>query len=210
MYSTNTGYSNTATGNSELYSNTSGYDNTAVGFSALSTNTTGHDNTAVGSGADVTSNNLSNATAIGANASVNASNKVRIGDIHVLVIEGEVAWTSSSDSTKKENFLPSDGEEILDKISGLWLGSWNFQGHEPERFRHYGPMAQAFYRAFGNDGIGTVGTETTICASDIDGINMIAVQALEKRTTELKEEVLALKEENKMLRELVYEKLGIR
>ena len=44
----------------------------------------------------------------------------------------------------------------------------------------------------------------------MSGINMIAVQALEKRTAELKEEVNALKKENKMLRELVYEKLGIR
>jgi hypothetical protein len=67
----------------------------------------------------------------------------------------------------------------------MWLGSWNFQGHEPKSFRHYGPMAQAFYRAFGYDGIGTVGTEMTICASDITGINMIAVQALEKRTKDL-------------------------
>jgi hypothetical protein len=40
--------------------------------------------------------------------------------------------------------------------------------------------------AFGHDGLGQIGSETTINSGDLAGILMIAVQALEKRTAELK------------------------
>ena len=80
-----------------------------------------------------------------------------------------------------------DGEEVLGKIRGFEVTSWNFIGHDPKEFRHYGPMAQDFYAAFGDDGVGQIGTETTINSGDIVGILMIAVQALEKRTAELKQ-----------------------
>ena len=102
------------------------------------------------------------------------------------MIEGQVPFTASSDKTKKENFKPVDGEEVLGKIRGFELTSWNFIGHDPKEFRHYGPMAQDFFAAFGHDGVGRIGTETTINSGDIAGILMIAEQALEKRTTELK------------------------
>ena len=147
-------------------------------------------NTAIGARADVADiafvGNLSNATAIGANAVVNASNKIRLGDTNVTVIEGQVAYTFTSDRIKKENFQPVDGEEVLGKIRGFELSSWNFIGHDPKEFRHYGPMAQDFFAAFGHDGVGRIGSETTINSGDIAGILMIAVQALEKRTAELK------------------------
>jgi Chaperone of endosialidase len=130
--------------------------------------------------------NLTDATAIGRGAVVNASNKVRLGNLNVKVIEGQIAFTASSDKTQKENFQPVDGEEVLGKIRGFELSSWNFIGHDPKEFRHYGPMAQDFFAAFGNDGLGQIGSETTINSGDIAGILMIAVQALEKRTAELK------------------------
>jgi hypothetical protein len=79
-----------------------------------------------------------------------------------------------------------DGEEVLGKIRGFELSSWNFIGHDPKQFRHYGPMAQDFFAAFGHDGVGQIGTETTINSGDLAGILTIAVQALEKRTAELK------------------------
>jgi hypothetical protein len=47
-------------------------------------------------------------------------------------------------------------------------------------------MAQDFFAAFGHDGVGQIGSETTINSGDMAGILMIAVQALEKRTAELK------------------------
>jgi Chaperone of endosialidase len=135
----------------------------------------------------VSTGNLTNATAIGNGATVNASNKIRLGNTSVTVIEGQVALTFPSDKTQKENFQPVDGEEVLGKIRGFELSSWNFIGHDPKKFRHYGPMAQDFFAAFGHDGLGQIGSETTINSGDLAGILMIAVQALEKRTAELKQ-----------------------
>ena len=76
---------------------------------------------------------------------------------------------------------------MLGKIRGFELSSWNFIGHDPKEFRHYGPMAQDFFAAFGQDGVGQIGSETTINSGDLAGILMVAVQALEKRTAELKQ-----------------------
>ena len=182
-----TGSENTATGVQALFFNTTGDNNTGIGSSALASNTTGSNNTGIGSGADVSTGNLFNATAIGAEAIVNASNKIRLGNTSITAIEGQVAYTFTSDKTKKENFRPVDGEEVLRKIRDFELTSWNFIGHDPKEFRHYGPMAQDFFAAFGHDGVGEIGSETTINSGDIAGILMIAVQALEKRTAELKE-----------------------
>ena len=59
-------------------------------------------------------------------------------------------------------------------------------------FRHYGPVAQEFFAAFGHDGVGTVGTPTTINSGDMEGILMIAVQTLSKENAELKARIEAL------------------
>src|SRR4030095_1712563 len=181
LTSNTTGSNNTAIGNGALFVNTTGNSNTAIGAFALPSNTTGNFNTAIGFAADMSAGNLTNATAIGFEAIVNASNKVRLGNTNVTVIEGQVAFTAVSDKTKKENFKPVDGEEVLGKIRGFELSSWNFIGHDPKEFRHYGPMAQDFFAAFGHDGVGQIGTETMINSGDLAGILMIAVQALELR-----------------------------
>ncbi len=73
---------------------------------------------------------------------------------------------------------------MLTKIRPLSLTSWNFIRHNPKQFRHYGPVAQDFFAAFGDDRIGTIGTPTTIASTDMEGVPMIAAQALEKRTKE--------------------------
>jgi cell division protein FtsB len=182
------GEANTASGASALFSNTEGDFNTASGAGALASNTTGDANTAIGFKADVAAGDLTNATAIGQGAVVDASHKIRLGNTEVTVIEGPVALTSVSDKTKKERFQPVDGEAVLGKIRGLALSSWNFIGHDPTAFRHYGPMAQDFFAAFGHDGVGQIGSETTINAGDLAGILMSAVQALEQRTAALKQQ----------------------
>jgi hypothetical protein len=176
---------NTANGGGALQDSTEGSGNTASGAYALHSNTIGIDNTAIGFYADVVSGPLlQNATAIGARAIVDASNKIRLGNTLVSVIEGQVPYTFTSDRNQKERFQPVDGEDVLRKLSGLSLTSWNYIGHDPQQFRHYGPVAQEFFAAFGHDDVGTVGTPTTINSGDMEGILMIAVQALEKRTVE--------------------------
>jgi len=193
LASNTTGGNNTASGFIALVSNTTGVDNTASGTGALLSNTTGFGNTAIGSGADVSAGNLFNATAIGSGAIVNSSNKIRLGDTTVTVIEGQVPFTFSSDQTRKENFQPVDGEVVLSKLRGLSLTSWNYIGHDPQQFRHYGPMGQEFFAAFGHDGIGIIGSPTTLTSSDLAGILMSAVQAVERRTMELRQETERLK-----------------
>ena len=90
----------------------------------------------------------------------------------------------TSDSTKKENFLKVNGENVLEKFRYFKLTSWNFKDDDPKTQRHYGIMAQDFFSAFGHNAIGIIGNDTTVSVMDMNGINMIAMQALEKRTTE--------------------------
>ncbi|MCI0329619.1 MAG: tail fiber domain-containing protein [candidate division Zixibacteria bacterium] len=187
LQSNTTGSGNTASGVDALTNNTTGGGNTASGEGALLTNTVGSNNTAIGAGANVSLVNLTNATAIGNGAIVNASNKIRLGNSSVTVLECQVGLTVVSDRAQKENFRPVDGGEVLRKLRGFNLASWNYKGHDPQQFRHYGPVAQDFFAAFGNDGVGKIGTETTLNSGDMAGILMIAVQALEERTAEVAE-----------------------
>src|SRR6266852_5097611 len=184
LFSNTGGGGNTASGNLALLSNTTGSVNAASGAFALQSNTTGDNNTALGSNADVSAGNLTNATAIGFGAIVDAGNKIRLGNEAVTVIEGLVGFTANSDRNRQENFRAVRGEDVLRKIRRLSLTSWNFIGQDPGQFRHYGPAAQDFFAAFGNDGVGTIGTPNTITSTDIEGILMVAVQALERRTEE--------------------------
>lgn len=186
------GSGNTAVGELALDNNSTGSYNAAIGMLTLSSNGTGYYNTGIGALADVSAPNLLNATAIGYGAVVNASNKIRLGNTTVTVIEGQVPYSFTSDRNQKENFRPVDGEQVLRKIGGLSLTSWNYIGHDAQQFRHYGPVAQEFFAAFGHDGVGTIGTDKTINSGDMEGILMIAVQALSKENAELKARLEAL------------------
>jgi Chaperone of endosialidase len=99
----------------------------------------------------------------------------------------------------KEKVTLTDGEDFLKKISLMKLGSWNYISQNPLKQRHYGPMAQDFYAAFGKDEFGTIGNDTTINSADFDGVNLIAIQALEKRTQKIEK----LEKENEELRKMM-------
>jgi hypothetical protein len=94
------------------------------------------------------------------------------------------SWVTMSDSALKAGFAPADAESVLVGIRGLRLGSWHYRG-QPATHRHYGPMAQEFFAAFGSHGGGSVGTDTTIATADADGVLFIAAQGLEARTRAL-------------------------
>jgi len=119
--------------------------------------------------------------------------------VGVIMGPGYNSWQSLSDSTKKENIIEADGEEFLSSISKMKLGSWNYKTQNPKEFRHYGPMAQDIYHYFGNDGVGTVGCDTLLASADMDGIMMIAIKALIKRTEQLKTENAKLVASNKII-----------
>lgn len=106
--------------------------------------------------------------------------------IGVSLNAGSNAWSVISDSTRKENYRQVDGAIFLKKIATMRLGSWNYKGQDVKQYRHYGPMAQDFFLAFGNDGMGVVGDDKSINQADFDGVNLIAIQALIKEVQQLK------------------------
>ena len=110
--------------------------------------------------------------------------------------QGANSWAALSDKRMKENFLPVDGELFLKKIATMPLTTWNYIGQDVKVFRHYGPMAQDFFAAFGKDELGAIGCDTLINQQDFLGVNLIAIQALEKRTDEWKVENGKLKTDN--------------
>ncbi|WP_158561164.1 tail fiber domain-containing protein [Emticicia sp. C21] len=129
----------------------------------------------------------------------------------VYLSNGQTAWNSISDSTRKERYVKADGESFLTKLKNLRLGSWNYKNEGIKAERFYGPMAQEIFAAFGKDTYGTIGTDTTVSTINMDGLLFIFSQALEKRTTDLqtenqqlKAELLALKDEAKTFKDLLH------
>ncbi len=97
----------------------------------------------------------------------------------VYMNNGVSGWTNVSDRNKKENFEILNGESILDKISKMQITKWNYKGIDS--IKYIGPMAQDFYAAFNLGGKDSLGINTI----SIDGVNMAAIQALEKRTQDI-------------------------
>lgn len=123
--------------------------------------------------------------------------------VGAILHPGASSWSAYSDVRKKENFLSVNPETVLQKISKMPQFTWNYIGQDVKKERHYGPMAQDFYKAFGKDELGEIGCDTLINQQDFLGINLIAIQALEKRTTELIKENEQLKNDYKALAEKV-------
>ncbi len=200
--STAMGYSTTDSGS---YASALGRNTLASGDFSVATgqNTTasGINSTAIGK--DVSTANFNGCLAIGDASGLGTTSCVRANEFRarfaggyalytsgvpisgVFMVNGSNAWSSISDSTKKEKFRKTDGEYVLNSISKMKLGSWNYKFQNAKDFRHYGPMAQEFFNAFGNDGIGKIGCDTLINSADIDGVMMIGLQALEKRSSAL-------------------------
>jgi len=120
--------------------------------------------------------------------------------VGVQLVGGGNSWSTISDRNLKTNFEPIDGESVLRKINKFEMTSWNYKDQEPEQFRHYGPMAQDFFAAFGHDKYGTIGCDTLIGQADLEGISLAAIQALVKRTDNQAEEIKALKANNDQLK----------
>lgn len=118
----------------------------------------------------------------------------------VTLPAGGGSWATISDRNKKNNFKKVNTQDILEKLSGLEITTWNYKTQDPS-IRHMGPMAQDFYTLFG---LGE--NETSISTVDIDGINMASIQALEKITRELKQKSEQVEILKKNLEEMKKEK----
>jgi hypothetical protein len=128
------GNGNVAIGPSAMEFSTSAQLNTAVGSSTFANLTTGQQNTALGFQAELSSGDLNNATALGAGALVNASNKVRIGNVSVTVIEGQVAFSHPSDGRFKFNIR--EDVKGLDFILRLRPISYQFDVRKLDQYSH--------------------------------------------------------------------------
>ncbi len=115
---------NTFVGQGAGYYNTTGVDNVFLGWEAGFTNTTGSNLVCIGENSDVATDNLSNAMALGESTTVNASNKVRIGNSGITVIEGQVDWSFPSDGRFKREV--QEDVKGLDFILGLRPVSYEF------------------------------------------------------------------------------------
>ncbi|RKH23645.1 peptidase S74 [Corallococcus sp. CA041A] len=92
---------------------------------------------------------------------------------------GSGVFSCTSDRTTKEDFRRVDAEAVLAKVAAMPVESWRYSA-EAGGVRHLGPVAQDFRAAFG---LGT--DDKSIGLLDIDGVNMVAIQALARRTEEL-------------------------
>jgi len=211
--STAMGQSTNATGDYSiaigLSSDAGGEASTAIGWV---TTASGNYSTAIGN--HVSTNNQNGSFIIGDNSTTTVLNSANINNFRArfaggyklftsadlstgcTLFAGDNAWTTGSSVYTKENFAAVNGEDFLQKISRFNLTSWNYKTQDPKTFRHYGPMAQDFYAAFGKDEYGTIGNDTTINSADFAGVSFIAIQALEKRTAEQQQYIQKLEKEN--------------
>lgn len=207
------GQNSTAMGNSTT---ASGNNSTAMG---AFTTANGVSSTAMGN--YVSTSNFNGAFAIGDNSTTTVmqsfvANGFRsrfaggyrllsnaAANLGVVLTPDATSWGVISDVRLKENFLQTDGEQILRKIAAMRLTTWNYKAQLNKNERHYGPMAQDFFAAFGKDDAGVIGNDTIINQADFDGVNLIAIQALEKRTATLQKENEELKARLEKLEKLM-------
>lgn len=98
-------------------------------------------------------------------------------------------WTNVSDVNKKHDFMPVDGEQVLEKLAAMPVSTWRYNA-DTSNIRHMGPTAQDFRAAFG---LGD--TDKAIGTIDADGVSLAAIKALVQRTTELRAENAELRAE---------------
>ena len=198
----------------------SGPSSTAIGnttnASGVNSTTTGYGTTASGDASTAMGNNVSTAAWNGSFIIGDNSTRAVLTNDHsnemamifdggylfrtdanvaigVLIPHGGNSWTAFCDKNRKENFEPLNGEDVLQKLSNINFTSWNYKMQDSKSYRHYGIMAQDFNTAFGHDKYGVIGNDTTVNPIDMIGIDMAAIQALVKRTNELKNENEKLK-----------------
>lgn len=198
------GYHVTASGNySTAFGNycvASGANSVAMGFTANTNNMSGSfvfaDNSDLAATTYATAPNQFMVKASG--GTIFYSNSTLTSGVSLAA--GGGAWLTVSDKNKKEHFKKMDGEVVLKEISKMEISSWNYKTQKAD-IRHLGPMAQDFYKAFK---LGE--SDTTITTTDIDGINMLAIQALSRRTAELNEKAKEVAQLKKQVDELLQQK----
>jgi len=108
---------------------------------------------------------------------------------------GGSSWNVISDRNRKQDFRAVDGEDLLVRLRGVPVTTWRYRDEADRTTLHMGPMAQDWNAAFHFSS-----DDRTINMSDLDGVNLAGVQALEARTAAQGVQVKALQDENAQLR----------
>ncbi len=107
-------------------------------------------------------------------------------------LPGTTGWSCVSDREQKENMVPADGTQVLERLLAMPVYGYNFKG-APASLRNLGPTAQDFRAAFG---LGE--SDLTIASGNLDGVALAAIQGLnaklERRIAAQADEIAALRE----------------
>jgi trimeric autotransporter adhesin len=103
--------------------------------------------------------------------------------VGVSLAAGGSAWATISDRNLKESIVWLDGEDVLQRLRNVPVASWSFVGTDAA-VRNIGPMAQDWHAAFPLNP-----DSLTINQADFDGVNLAAIRALERRTSEQAEQL---------------------
>ena len=121
----------------------------------------------------------------------------------VASVNADLEWfaygfTNISDRNKKENFAEVNTRDVLEKVAGMPITTWNFKQSDPD-VRRMGPMAQDFHAAFGLNGK----DDKTISLVDGQGVALAAIQGLNtKLGDELKQRDLVIEAQKAKLAEM--------
>jgi hypothetical protein len=111
---------------------------------------------------------------------------------------GSGVFNCTSSRATKENFLMVNGTDVLTRLKGIEVSTWNYIS-EGRKVRHIGPMAEDFFTAF------QLGTgNTSIGLQDLTGVSLAAIKELDRRTEALQQrtvEVERLRGEVNQLRQ---------
>jgi hypothetical protein len=130
-----------------------------------------------------TANNQFNVRAVGG-VRIFTKSDLSIG---VSLNANDSSWNIVSDRNAKTNIVPVDTVDILERLAGIPMATWNYKGVE-NPIRHIGPMAQDFFAAF------KVGMDDKHIGSvDADGVALAAIQGLYRKLKTVEEENAALK-----------------
>ena len=90
-------------------------------------------------------------------------------------------FNCTSSRATKQNFTLVDGTDILARLRGVPVSTWNYIAEE-NQVRHMGPMAEDFFAAFKLGG-----SDKSIGIQDLTGVSLAAIKALDERTLQLQQ-----------------------
>jgi len=107
-----------------------------------------------------------------------------------------IAFTSSR--SKKTDFSPVDGKDVLARVMKLPITQWRFK-EGPEGHMHIGPVAEDFQHLFELNNGAEAGKNISLI--DTNGVALAAIQGMYGLLTERDQEIENLKKENLALNE---------